>query len=608
MFGIGSKNNRLLIFSGSGFEQIEATLKTWDRHVSVLSEIAGVSVGDLNNLHDLVVLSDQPEQIDGILNEFCRSLDKVGRRRKTPINISLLTQSLVPVIDDGNRWQLRLGPTVVLRSLSLPSRAARILLSRFPLHLSVDVVFGQRINVLIIGFAELGQAIAIHAMRLAQYRTIKPTITIVVSEPERCESAFFQAFKQVHNVAEIHFTNRAKLTIDPEQPYTSVYVCEVSDKATIDNVADIRERMRREQHGSPPVFMNLSRFDNSAPINEWDGISFPFSAVRDVCTPEILFGFQGDALASIIHDYYRDSIAAQGRLLDGTPAGESWQNLNESYKQASRHQADHVPGKLASIECFIVHERDSDYFAFTASEAEQLSIIEHDRWSADRYLDGWQYGSQRDNTAKIHPELIAYDDLTDDMKDLDRYAVRLVPALLGRQGLSVKRGLNLVSLVEPGVKKPDQPVEAQLRKILSRLRSRFPDRALVLNSELQDPTQRLLARCALEEFSFRLRVILRRPVQDVLSALSQSEARFDFLQLLSRCERRISIGDGVEWIQWIHQRAQILLVIADNPGEYVPVEYHQVPQASTLVDPHVTGVRRILVEASTGQTEWTFEY
>ncbi len=607
MFGVSSRNNRILVFNGSGFEQIEAAFKTWGSHVSVLSDISSARAVDFNNLYGLVVLSDQPEQIDKILDTYCGLMGKVGRRKSSPINISLLSQTLLPAIDEGNRWQQKLGPTVVLRSLSLPSRAARLLLSRFPLHLAADVVFGQTINLLIIGFAELGQAIAVHAMRLAQYRIKKPIITVVDSEPERCESAFFQTFPQVQNVAQIRFTNRTQLIPDPEQPYTSVYVCEASDQATVDSAADIRERLRREQHSSPPIFMNLSGFDRAVPISDWDGVSFPFSAVRDVCVPDVLFGFHGDALASIIHDYYRDSIAAQGRSLDGTPAGESWENLYESYKQASRHQADHVPGKLASIDSFIVHERESDFFAFTASEAEHLSIIEHDRWCADRYLDGWQYGPERDNTAKIHPELIAYDDLTDDMKDLDRYAVRLVPALLGRQGLAVKRGLNLVSIVESAVVKPGQYVKEQLGKILSRLRQRFPDRSLVLNSDLVDPAQRLLARCALEEFSFRLRVILHRPVQDVLNNFSQSEERCDYLQLLSRSERRISIRDSLEWVQWVDQRAQILLVISDNPGEYSPVEY-QVPRTSEFVDSYSSVGRRVLVDASTGQTEWTFEY
>jgi hypothetical protein len=51
---------------------------------------------------------------------------------------------------------------------------------------------------------------------------------------------------------------------------------------------------------------------------------------------------------------------------------------------------------------------------------EQLAKNTHDVWSQQRLADGWTYGSTSDDTAKKHPNLVAYDELTDSEKEYDR--------------------------------------------------------------------------------------------------------------------------------------------------------------------------------------------
>ncbi len=606
MFGVKITKKIILVANHPGSKEIQAALNVRRHEVLMVPDVREISTLDINRSYGLVVCNDRPQHLDATLDRLCQMLDQANRPVKRPLNVCLLNFTLSTDGDEYDRWQRQLGASVAFRTMSLPGRAARSLFQRFPLHLGVDIVFGQPNNLLIVGFREYGQAIAVHAMRLAQYGLDKLTITVVVSDPKHCKSSFFDAFPQLQNVADVRFVELDELIFEQQRPFTFVFVCEDTDRATAGRAVEVRDLIHCEQRQSPPIIMNLSHFDHSGSVGEWDGLRFPWSAIHEVCIPAILFGFEGDRLASIIHDYYRDSIESQGRSLESTPAGESWENLNDSYRQASRHQADHIPAKLACIDCFVVLESESDYFAFTSSEVEQLSRIEHARWSADRYLDGWQYGPSRDNRAKIHPELIPYDDLTNDMKDLDRYAVRLIPALLARQGKSVIRGLNLVSVVEPGIARPDSRIDRSIREILSRLQQRFPNRSLVLSCDLEEPIQRLLARYATEEFSIRLRVILRRPIQDILNTLRSNELRSEYLDLLARCERRIRIIDNAESIKWIAQRAQILLVVAGNPAEYDPND-QSVRNSSEAIDLNAIVRRRVLLTGS-GRTDWTFEY
>ena len=54
---------------------------------------------------------------------------------------------------------------------------------------------------------------------------------------------------------------------------------------------------------------------------------------------------------------------------------------------------------------------------------EKLSENAHDCWATTRMAQGWTYGESRDDSLKQHPCLIAYDQLPESEKDLDRVAV-----------------------------------------------------------------------------------------------------------------------------------------------------------------------------------------
>jgi hypothetical protein len=102
-----------------------------------------------------------------------------------------------------------------------------------------------------------------------------------------------------------------------------------------------------------------------------------------------------------------------------------------------------VPVKLRAAGCELVPAGDRDanapLFAFTADEIERLARMEHARWSAERRLGGWRVGPL-DKARRVSPHLVAYEHLDEPTKELDRAAVRQLPALLrARAGFEIRR-------------------------------------------------------------------------------------------------------------------------------------------------------------------------
>ena len=64
---------------------------------------------------------------------------------------------------------------------------------------------------------------------------------------------------------------------------------------------------------------------------------------------------------------------------------------------------------------------------------------EHDRWIEDRLRQGWRFGLRRDVAAKLSPYLVAWEELAEGVRDLDRDSVRAIPHLLAESGLKIVR-------------------------------------------------------------------------------------------------------------------------------------------------------------------------
>ncbi|MBB4265210.1 RyR domain-containing protein [Roseospira visakhapatnamensis] len=152
-----------------------------------------------------------------------------------------------------------------------------------------------------------------------------------------------------------------------------------------------------------------------------------------------------DRLAATIHGFYLENAWTRGEGRGSSPALEPWERLPETYRHANRAQADHLFLKLDAAGLIAVPTprfRDDDAVAAPAwshpARVEHLAELEHDRWASDRLLDGWVHGPRRDNARKVHPDLLPYEALSEDVKEKDRVAVLTVPLMLRLAGLAYR--------------------------------------------------------------------------------------------------------------------------------------------------------------------------
>jgi len=153
-----------------------------------------------------------------------------------------------------------------------------------------------------------------------------------------------------------------------------------------------------------------------------------------------------DRLAYNLHANYLQLVQTQkaaakpGEWIE-KPAHKPWAELSEIYRADNLHSADHWEVKLRAIGCEMVELEKAngrEPATLTCDEIEVLAIMEHSRWNASKWLDGWKLGPRNDAT-KHHDNLVTYDELSEKIKDYDRDTVRKMPNELAKMGWLIVR-------------------------------------------------------------------------------------------------------------------------------------------------------------------------
>jgi hypothetical protein len=227
----------------------------------------------------------------------------------------------------------------------------------------------------------------------------------------------------------------------PAHRPTAAIVCLSEDAATFRATLRLR-RVLPEQ--CPLIACTTSRSSLADLLNRSDSGLLAnvagFSLLDRVCRPEILLNGRRETLAQAIHaDYVRRR--REGGASPDDPALADWEALPEALRASNRAQAADLGEKLRTVGCELVPATDWDppVLPFTEAEVEHLAILEHQRWEAERRRNGWRPGPIRDPARKLSPYLVPWEDLTDEIKDLDRDAIRVLPAFLARAGFAIAR-------------------------------------------------------------------------------------------------------------------------------------------------------------------------
>ncbi len=144
-----------------------------------------------------------------------------------------------------------------------------------------------------------------------------------------------------------------------------------------------------------------------------------------------------EILAAAIHDLYNQKQLE--RHPDQPLEYPNFSDLPDALKYSNLRQARGIAKKL-ELMGWEMRPKGSEGKSITEipeETVESLAVFEHQEWVRERLDFGWVYGEVKDSEKKISPHLVPYDQLSEEIKDLDRDTIRNIPLLLDAIGMAV---------------------------------------------------------------------------------------------------------------------------------------------------------------------------
>jgi hypothetical protein len=225
---------------------------------------------------------------------------------------------------------------------------------------------------------------------------------------------------------------------------TQVYVCLEDEVAALSAGLTLRRRLERD---SVPVVIqvasepdSMGRFLAGGQTPGQAGRLVLFGLIEQTCTPELLVENTTETIARALHErWFREQVEAGFTVAD-KPTLRPWEELPGEVREDNRSQARDIGAKLAAVGCDIglLDDWGASLTALTPDEVERLAEMEHERWMTARLQAGWQPGP-RDDAARRHPDILPWAELSEDIREIDRFFVREIPVLLARAGFQIRR-------------------------------------------------------------------------------------------------------------------------------------------------------------------------
>lgn len=311
----------------------------------------------------------------------------------------------------------------------------------------------ERIHALLVGFGQTGQAIARDLIVNCRTSYLAlPRLTIVDPTAEALEGVLRVRAPELDECAEHRFVagEIGGRAVRPEPailagalneggPLTAVYVCLSDDPATLSAASMLQSLLRSLDLTAPRIFVRLRK---AGAIGKGAGRAgarglealTPFGDLESVLAASDFLADSPDAAARAFHATYRASLTPEERDDPANAAARPWEQLAETYRQSNRDAVAHIPAKLASagvdpgrwVGPGLPRLGACDALTGDRRTLEALAALEHERWNAQRRMDGWRAAPEdgRDDARRRHPALRPWDQLTERLKEFDRVIVR----------------------------------------------------------------------------------------------------------------------------------------------------------------------------------------
>ena len=377
------------------------------------------------------------------------------------LRAELNARPLYPELKD--RFHLKAG------WVDVPDHVARKAFHDHPMDFSgIGESAPQRVHVMIIGTGSMAEAFVVKALQLGHFAN-RGRLRLTVVGPDA--TAFLARIRAMHPHAEPWYDRTAVDVAfeDPALPTALTGSWDSDDLLTLVFCAESQEISSERQD-----WMNLSAAIRAgrlietaskeppgpneiqilAYLREWAG----FSAILKVRSPQWkgkplvhIFGLKEESYSiDTLLQEEQDSIARE--LHDDFHeryGGKPWEELEEDLRDSNRQAADHIPIKLRAFGYRIVpiadlkHQSPARITAFDA-EIPLLAEMEHNRWCAERWLAGWQFGhpvnQEEKLKEKINRNLVPWEKLDKAEREKDPEQIRAIPRALEKAGKAILKG------------------------------------------------------------------------------------------------------------------------------------------------------------------------
>jgi len=309
-------------------------------------------------------------------------------------------------------------------------------------------------KVLILGWSEIGEELFKLCVQNCHFINRKKTsITLVYPHTEQIESKLGSRFRQVDQVVDfqpiqqnpLYLTSRFLLDHGLVQP-DIVYICSREDRYQVSYCTKARELFGEKVAIVRPFYKNVILWKETNITN-----IFSFNILEKVCNIDNMAGESLDKRAVMVHHHWlkqavsdyidtAEKALANGRNIpEPKPTLVPWYLLDEEIHDDNRSVVDHLnvklrsTGQLSDPAYYDCPEKSNINYGFLNDNTwvENLAEMEHRRWSANKYLYGWNPGKERNVLLREHESLKDYSELDDSTRNYDREQIKRMKDLLG---------------------------------------------------------------------------------------------------------------------------------------------------------------------------------
>ena len=315
-------------------------------------------------------------------------------------------------------------------------RASRVLFLKYSpdLFRRISSPKDPPVNIAIIGSNTLSQSLILRLIRLGHYANLKKIKITLFQDEINIIDPLSKKFRNLTDYANFTLINNKLDLFDAQEfellhqkeNFDAVYLLSEDESLTssimhkLSKVKSVKKLdlvialynpeglLNKHYHTKEIGKLNIHKFD----------------LVNESFTQEALLTEQLDELAKIIHKDYLSGIKT---LNPNKSSHKDWKNLSLDFRNQNREQADHIYVKLRALGYPQIKMED---IVFTDDVVNLLAEMEHNRWWSNMTLSGWTQGEKRDDSNKIHTDLIPYDKLDIETQKYDKDAVLNIPKLI----------------------------------------------------------------------------------------------------------------------------------------------------------------------------------